>query len=304
MTSIPAILDEIRQKMACAEDRGKAASYIPELASADLQKFAISVCLPNGEQWSTGDSRTPFSIQSVSKVFTLAIALGRYGESLWRRVGREPTTKAFNSSQELEVRKGIPANPFVNAGAIVTTDMVLKGASPAEALGGILQFLRVAASEEDIHINRDIAASEKMTGHKNWALAHLLSAYGNLDHSCELTLGTYFHQCAIEMSCEELARSGRFLAGFGKKDDLVRQSSVKRINALMLTCGHYNGSGEFAYRVGIPAKSGVGGAILAIVPGKASIAVWSPGLDEYGNSLLGTAALEELSNRMEWSVFS
>lgn len=301
---IDELLHRIVSSAKAAPRKGDVATYIPELASADPSKFAVSVCMANGKQHSAGDYTMPFSIQSVSKVFTLAIALGRVGESLWQRVGREPTTNAFNSLQELEARNGIPSNPFVNAGAIVTTDVVLAGSSPAEALAEILHFVRTAAEDADISIDPSVAKSENLSGHKNWALAHVLSAYGNLMHSCELTLGTYFHHCAIVMSCEQLARSGRFLAGFDSRSRLVRASSVRSINALMLTCGHYNGSGEFAYRVGFPAKSGVGGAILAIVPGKASVATWAPGLDNHGNSLLGTVALEELSNAMGWSVFN
>lgn len=301
--SVEGVLEQIHRLAKAAKGKGDVAKYIPELASVDPDSFAISVCLSDGRQLSAGDASIPFSIQSVSKVFTLAIALGRRGENFWRRVGREPTTNAFNSLQELEDRQGIPSNPFVNAGAIVTTDTILAGSSPAEALAEILLFLRTAASDPDIRIDPRVAESEKLSGHKNWALAHVLAAYDNLAHSCELTLGTYFHHCAIAMTCEQLARSGRFLAGFDTGPRLVRASSVRSINALMLTCGHYNGSGEFAYRVGFPAKSGVGGAILAIVPGKASIATWSPGLDKHGNSLLGTAALEELSNSLGWSVF-
>lgn len=285
-------------------DRGTIAGYIPELARQDAGAFGMSVCLVDGQQISIGESNERFSVQSISKVFTLAIALGRYGDGLWRRVGREPSTHAFNSIQELEIRRGQPANPFVNAGAIVTTDMILAGSTPAETIGEILQFVRFACSDEDILIDPSVAESEKATGHQNWALAHSLAAHDNLEHTCELTLGTYFHHCAIAMTCEQLARFGRFLAEIDGGNSPVSSKHGRSINALMMTCGHYNGSGEFAYRVGFPGKSGVGGGILAVVPGLASIAVWSPGLDRNGNSLLGTAALEQLSEHMGWSMFS
>ncbi|WP_417280816.1 glutaminase [Celeribacter sp.] len=300
---VRAAMEAISLAMADQTDRGEVAFYIPELATSDPQNFAMSVSLASGEQISVGTSDTAFSIQSISKIFTLAIALGRFGDGFWRRVGREPSTMAFNSIQELEIRKGRPANPFVNAGAITTTDMILAGSTPAECIGEILQFVRLAASDDEIFVNPAVAASETATGHKNWALAHVLTAFGNLEHPCEMTLGVYFHQCAIAMTCAQLARCGRFLAGFDAEQDLVAAKHVRSINALMMTCGHYNGSGEFAYRVGIPSKSGVGGGILAIVPHVASIAVWSPGLDRDGNSLLGIQALELLSESMGWSLF-
>ncbi len=225
------------------------------------------------------------------------------GDNLWLRVGREPSSNAFNSVHELEARNGHPSNPFVNSGAIVTTDTLLNGSAPKETLAEILQFVRTAASDDEIFIDAAVAKSENMTGHRNRALAHVLTAYKNLNHPVDLTLGAYFHHCAVAMTCEQLARFGRFLASIHPSGTLISPHKVRIINALMMTCGHYNGSGEFAYRVGVPAKSGVGGGILAIVPGVASIAVWSPGLDRYGNSLLGTLALERLCTELQWSVF-
>lgn len=302
--SLRPVLEAICENAALEEDKGLVADYIPELAGIDPSQFAISVCLADGSQLSVGDADTEFSIQSVSKVFTLAIALGRYGEKFWDRVGREPSTHVFNSVQELEARQGIPPNPFVNAGAIATTDALLVGATPKETLAEIISFVRLLASDEAIYFDRAVAESEKVTGHRNWALAHFLRGYGNLVHECELTLGTYFHHCALAMSCAQLARAGRFLAGIHPSGNLISPAHVRSINALMMSCGHYNGSGEFAYRVGIPAKSGVGGGIMAVLPGKASIAVWSPGLDKYGNSKLGTFALEILSQELELSLFA
>jgi len=297
------VLAEIQAEMALRTARGKVADYIPELAAVDDGHFALSVVLADGSQHSAGDSRTQFSIQSVSKVFALAIALGRLGDRLWDRVGREPSGLAFNSILQLEHEKGIPRNPFINAGAIVVTDAALAGHAPREYLAELLTFIRTAASDEDIHINKAVARSETETGHRNFALAHFMRAHGNLLNPPELTLGAYFHQCAIDMTTEQLARAGRFLMGTDTGPRLISAERVRRINALMLTCGHYDGSGEFAYRVGLPGKSGVGGGILVIAPGRAAIAVWSPGLNAQGNSLLGTEAVEMLARRMGWSVF-
>lgn len=297
-------LNDIVDRMCKAKNRGKVADYIPELACIDPGQFGLSICLCDGTQLNYGDAQTPFSIQSVSKAFTLALALGRFGEGLWRRVGREPSSNAFNSVVDLELEKGKPRNPFVNAGAIVVTDEIMAGRAPRDALAELLWFVRAAAEDNDIYIDEVLAKSEKVTGDRNWSLAYFLKSTGNLKHDCELTLGTYFHQCAIEMNCVQLARAGRFLAGLSDVDDLLSSNHVRSINALMMTCGHYDGSGEFAYRVGFPGKSGVGGGIMAVVPGKASIAVWSPGLNEFGNSRLGTLALEELSLAAGWSVFS
>ncbi|MDF1802731.1 glutaminase [Thalassovita sp.] len=296
-------LDEITQQMYASAEWGAVADYIPELARVPLHQFAIAVVTAKGEMFHAGASDTRFSAQSITKIFTLAIALGRAGDQLWARVGREPSGNAFNSIVQLENENGRPRNPFVNAGAIVTTDEVLAGRAPKQALAEILAFVRTAASDDDIHINETVAKSEQTHGHRNFALAHFLASCGNLKNPPDLTLGTYFHQCAIELTVKQLARAGRFLINTSSGTRLVSRQRVRRLNALMLTCGHYDGSGDFAFRVGLPAKSGVGGGILAIVPGVASIAVWSPGLDENGNSKLGTLAMEHLAQRMDWSIF-
>ena len=297
------VLEEILSTARASQDRGKVADYIPELAGVDPSRFALSVVLADGSQHSVGDTDVAFSIQSVSKVFALAIALGRHGDRLWARVGREPSGLAFNSILQLEHERGIPRNPFINAGAIVVTDAALAGHAPREYLGELLRFIRAAAEDDGIHINDAVARSETETGHRNVALAHYLRSYGNLLNAPEMTLGAYFHQCAVEMTCAQLARAGRFLTAAPGMPRMVAPGRVRRINALMLTCGHYDGSGDFAYRVGLPGKSGVGGGILVIAPGRASIAVWSPGLNAQGNSKLGTEAVEHLARRMGWSVF-
>lgn len=296
-------LDRIGAEMAARADRGAVATYIPELAKIDPNQFGMAVVLASGEAFATGCATTAFSIQSIAKVFTLAIALGRLGDQLWQRVGREPSGLAFNSILQLEQENGIPRNPFVNAGAIVVSDAILTGRQPREVLSELLTFIRMAAEDDDIHINKSVAASEQATAHRNIALAEFMASMGNLRNPAALTIGTYVHQCAVEMSCVQLARAGRFLLGAAGGSRLVSAARVRRINALMMMCGHYDGSGEFAYRVGLPGKSGVGGGILAIAPGQASIAVWSPGLNAQGNSKLGTAAVEALARAMGWSVF-
>lgn len=301
------VVSEIAGEMRARTDRGEVATYIPELARVDPRAFGLVVVDAAGNVAAAGDSDVPFSIQSVSKVFTLTLALGKIGDRLWRRVGREPSGSPFNSIVQLEFEKGIPRNPFINAGAIAVTDVILSGHRPREALGEILRFLRFLADDASITIDEAVAASEQRTGFRNAALANYMKSFGVLENPVDLTLGVYFHHCAIAMSCRQLAMAGRFLALHGRNPStglsVVMPERARRINAVMLTCGHYDGSGEFAYRVGLPGKSGVGGGILAIAPGKGSIAVWSPGLDASGNSRLGQIALEILSKRLGWSIF-
>jgi glutaminase len=302
------IVREIADEMAQRQDRGQAATYIPELANVDVNAFGLVVIDADGHVAAAGDYETPFSIQSVSKVFTLTLALGKVGDRLWERVGREPSGSPFNSIVQLEFERGRPRNPFINPGAIVVTDTILSGHQPREALGEILRFMRFVADDSSITIDEAVAASEQRTGFRNIALANYMKSFGVVQNPVDLTLGVYFHQCAIAMSCRQLAMAGRFLAHRGLNPStgfsVVHPERARRINAVMLTCGHYDGSGEFAYRVGLPGKSGVGGGILAIAPDKASIAVWSPGLDQHGNSHLGRIALEALTKRLGWSIFA
>ncbi|MDP4593449.1 MAG: glutaminase [Beijerinckiaceae bacterium] len=307
MLDMSRMLDTIFQEISQESERGKVATYIPELARADAGKFGMVICTRDGETFSCGDADEPFTIQSVSKVFSLTMALGRIGDALWKRVGREPSGSAFNSIVQLEHENGIPRNPFINAGAIAVTDTLLAGHEPREAIGELLRFVRMLADDATICIDENVARSEIQTGFRNAALANYMRAFGNLEHPVEKTLGVYFHQCAIAMSCRQLAKAGLYLANGGILPGdgvrIISRDRARRINALMLTCGHYDGSGDFAFRVGLPGKSGVAGAILAIVPGKASIAVWSPGLNTNGNSLLGSRALELLAQETGWSVF-
>lgn len=307
MTDLQAIIDRIAADMAAETDRGRVADYIPALARVDPARFGIAAVLADGRELKAGDADEPFSIQSVSKVFALTLALGKAGADLWKRVGREPSGSAFNSIVQLEHEHGIPRNPFINAGALVVSDVVLGSGEARETIGDILRFVRHLAGDERIEIDREVALSEAGAGHRNAALANYMRSFGNLDR-VEDALSVYFHQCALALSCVQLARAGRFLVHDGRHPDsgkqVVTALRARRINALMLTCGHYDGSGEFAFRVGIPGKSGVGGGILAVVPGEASIAVWSPGLNDRGNSRLGSLALERLSDATGWSVFN
>lgn len=297
------ILDGIEAEIIKQNEWGQPAQYIPELALVDVKQFAISVCLSDGRCLSAGAYDIPFSIQSISKVFSLAATLGRMGGQLWHRVGREPSGNSFDSMVLLERESGRPRNPFVNAGAIVTTDALLSGREPKQALAEVIALIRQLAETEEIYINRKVAASEKRTGSRNRAIAHYLASHRNLINDPDCTLGTYFHQCAIEMTTPQLAMAGRTLAGFGPARSGVSQLHARRINALMMTCGHYDGSGEFAFQVGLPGKSGVGGGLLVIAPGVASIAIWSPGLNNYGNSHAGTRAAAILAHKTGWSVF-
>ncbi|MCG5247811.1 glutaminase [Methylorubrum extorquens] len=307
MPDLDSIVKDIAAEMRARPDRGAVASYIPELARVDAQGFGLVVIDGDGQVAAGGDADTPFSIQSISKVFTLTLALGMVGDRLWRRVGREPSGSPFNSIVQLEREHGIPRNPFINAGAIAVTDLILSGHQPREALGEILRFMQFVAQDDSITIDERVAASEKRTGFRNAALANYMRSFDVIENPVDYTLGVYFHHCAIAMTCRQLATAGLFLAYSGHHPlaghSVISAERARRINAIMLTCGHYDGSGDFAYRVGLPGKSGVGGGILAVAPGKASICVWSPGLDAAGNSHLGRIALEMLVKRTGWSIF-
>ncbi|WP_371397210.1 glutaminase [Fretibacter rubidus] len=305
---LQSLVDDIAGEMAREVVRGKVADYIPSLASVSSDKFGITIIDHAGDCYSAGDAHSPFSVQSISKVFSLTMALGSVGDALWTRVGREPSGSPFNSIVQLESEHGIPRNPFINSGAIVVADVLLASYKPSEILGEFIRFMQMVAGDDTIHIDKAVAQSEQATGFRNVALGNYMRAFDNIVHPVEQTLGTYFHFCALSMSCQQLAKAGRYLMCGGRRhpgtaDTIISQQRARRILALMMMCGHYDGSGEFAYRVGLPGKSGVGGGILAVAPGIASIAVWSPGLNSHGNSQLGMIALERLVQRTGWSVF-
>ncbi|MFN9925971.1 MAG: glutaminase [Phenylobacterium sp.] len=305
--SLAEAVAEVGREMASHRGEGRVADYIPALARVDPNRFGLAVITVDGETAEYGDAWVPFSIQSISKVFTLALALERVGEGLWTRVGREPSGSRFNSIVQLEAEGGVPRNPFINAGAIVTTDAVLDGRTPEVAIAEIRDFLRRLSGVEAIDIDAEVARSEAETGFRNASLANFLRAFGNLKSPVADVLETYFSQCAIRITCRQLARAGLFLAREGLDPltgaRVLTPEHARRINAIMMTCGHYDASGEFAFQVGLPGKSGVGSGILTIVPDRAAVAVWSPGLNEVGNSQVGTLALERLAAKMGWSVF-
>ncbi len=299
------VLREIAEEVQPTFGKGKVADYIPALARVSPTKFGMAVCTVDGNEWVTGDANEAFSIQSISKVFTLLLALETVGQALWTKVGREPSGSAFNSLVLLEAEKGIPRNPFINAGALVVTDAIVShSATPTLRL---LSWIADLCGNPHTHIDDDVARSEALHGHRNAAIAHFLKSHGTLDSDIDTLLGVYFRQCAISMSCLDLARAflplanRGIMAGNGKV--LMSAQRARRINSLLLTCGLYDGVGNFAFRVGIPAKSGVGGGIVGVVPGKLSVCVWSPELDELGNSYVGTAALELFAAKTGLSIF-
>ncbi len=303
-----AILEEIYQEIKPELSRGKVADYIPALARVKKEQFAMSITLLDGTNYSVGNADTKFSIQSISKVFTFSMALKIYRKELYKRVGVEPSGNPFNSLVQLEYENGIPRNPFINAGALVITDSLVSFYQDEfKALEKIMHFVRSITQNSDIEFNQEVAKSEWEHGDRNLALAHLMKSFKNFENSVEAVVKTYCKQCAIEMTTKELARSGLYLANKGtdpiSKEEFLLPSQAKRINAVMLTCGHYDASGEFAYHVGLPAKSGVGGGILAIVPNLMSIAVFAPALNRYGNSHAGTLALEKFTSKTGLSIF-
>ncbi len=303
---IAAILQEILDEIPAEFGKGKVANYIEALARVEPRKFGMAVCSVSGGEWACGDADENFSIQSISKVFTLLLALEDVGaDALWSRVGREPSGSPFNSLVLLEAEKGFPRNPFINAGALVVTDCIVeRSAHPSRR---ILSWVCELAGNPAIRIDEEVAQSEERTGFRNAAIANFLKSHGNLHADVDLVLDAYFRQCAISMSCLDLARAFLPLANKGVSPKsgkaVMPWDRARRVNSLMLTCGLYDGVGNFAFRVGIPAKSGVGGGIVAVIPGELSVCVWSPELDEAGNSLAGTKALELFTDKTGLSVF-
>lgn len=300
------LLDHILEEVRPLTRKGKVADYIPALAEVSPDHLAIAVCTADGTLYQSGDADRRFSIQSISKVLSLTVALTRYhDDEIWQRVGKEPSGQPFNSLVQLELEKGKPRNPFINAGALVICDMLeSRLTAPRQRM---LEIVRQLSQQDDIQYDRDVARSEFEHSARNAAIAWLMKAFGNFDNDVSSVMQTYFHYCALSMSCVELARCFSYLSGHGKiagsDASIITPRQARQINALMMTSGMYDGAGEFAWRVGMPAKSGVGGGIVAIVPGEMSITVWSPALDTSGNSLAGIAALELLAERLGRSIF-
>jgi glutaminase len=285
---------------------GKVASYIPALARVPVDQFGMALRTCEGVEAACGDSAVPFSIQSVSKLFTLTLGMRLLGDVLWERIHREPSGNPFNSLLQLESEQGVPRNPFINAGAIAVADRLVSTLG-AEAKPRLLEMLSGLAGEA-IFFDDEVAASEAATGFRNLALANLMKSFGKIDNPVATVVDFYFHQCALRMSCRQLACAAGYLCRDGAHPqpggaEVVSERQARRLNALMLTCGTYDAAGEFAYRIGLPCKSGVGGGIVAVVPDTLTLCVWSPAVDESGNSVLGTRALELFASRSGLSIF-
>ncbi len=298
------VINNIYTNLKNFENKGTVASYIPELAGVDINAFGIHLKLINGLDFSVGNAQQQFSIQSISKVLSLSKAFSLVQNKLWSRVGVEPSGNPFNYLTLLEQENGIPRNPLINAGAIVIADVLVSELkNPKE---DFLKYVRALTNDDRITYNYKVAQSEKRTGFKNFAIANLLKSFGNLDNDIDTVLDFYFHQCALEMSCVQLSRAFYIFANHGKclkNKQYISASQVKRLNAIMLTCGFYDEAGDFAFDVGLPGKSGVGGGIAALFPGNFVITTWAPGLNQKGNSLLGMKALELFTTKTGRSIF-
>ncbi|EHK53540.1 glutaminase A [Allomesorhizobium alhagi] len=282
-----------------AEDR-------PAPRRGDFERFGIAVVTREAGLAAAGNAGMAFPIQSISKVFALEIALEAMGEKLWERMGREPSGDPFNSIIDLERDKGIPRNPLINAGALVVCDILVGLGGDTDQNRHVVGLIARMLDGQAPDLHPDVMKSDRMGGNLNRSLMFMTKHHGNLTHSVEEVMDAYIHQCAIKLDCRGLAKAGRFLMDdgtAGENGSVAAARRARRVLSIMMTCGLYDGAGEFAYRVGLPAKSGVGGGILAIVPERASIAVWSPALDPMGNSWLGTVGLELLAERTDWSVF-
>ena len=287
---------------------GQVASYIPELKNAKRDDLGICIIDKDNNVYKAGSYNKKFTIQSISKPIILAMALMDNDWSyVFSKVGMEPSGDPFNSIMKLETNDTKkPSNPMINAGAIVTTSLI-KGSSSEEKEQRMLRFFRKLANNENIGINYDVYKSEKLTGDRNRAMAYLLKNDGFIDGDVEEILDLYFKQCSIEIDVVDLARIGINLAMYGKDietgEQLIDERVSRIIKTFMVTCGMYDASGEFAIKVGIPAKSGVGGGIMASVPNTMGIGVYGPALDKKGNSIAGVKILEELSNRCNLNIF-
>jgi len=298
------ILDQINQEIQPYYGQGKVADYIPALANINPRKFGMSIHTIDGKTYQTGNAEEYFSIQSISKIFTLCIAMSIDGQNIWKRVGKEPSGSKFNSLIQLENENGIPRNPFINAGAQVITDIITSHFENPK--NEILNFIN-KLTDVEIKFDLDVARSERETGNRNLAMGYFMKSFGNIHNQVRVVLDVYFNQCALSMRCVDLSKSLLFLANNGVEPStgkrIISKKDSDRINALMLTCGMYDFVGEFAYSVGLPSKSGVGGGIVTVVPDEMVLCVWSPELGETGNSLIGTKALELFVEYTGKSIF-
>ena len=299
------ILDKTHSQISTIENLGTVASYIPELKNVDSSMFGVCLSTIKHEKFKLGDSGETFSIQSIAKVFSLCLAYRILDDKTWKRLGVEPSGNPFNSLVQLESDLGIPRNPFINSGAIVICDILLSQYKDPKK--DLLDFIRSLSGNSKIDFCEDVAESEKTNGFRNVALANFIKSFGNLENDVDEVLDLYFNLCSIKMDCSTLSQSFLFLANHGVNplngEKILTKSQCKRINAIMQTCGFYDEAGDFAFRVGLPGKSGVGGGIVAIHPSKYSIAVWSPKLNSKGNSYLGMKFLEAFTSNSKLSIF-
>ncbi len=298
------IIDSIVKEAGQQADKGQVANYIPELSSIDPNKFGISILDKQGNIFNAGDSSEQFSIQSISKVLLLAMAFSHIGDDLWKRVGVEPSGDPFNHLSLLEMENGIPRNPLINAGAIVVCDILISILRDPKS--EFLAYVQNISGDATIRFDEQVALSEKKSGFRNYAAAYLIKSFKNLKNDVEIVLDFYFYSCSLSMSCEQLVKVFYIFMNRGtclKNNNYLKLSQVKRINAIMLTCGFYDEAGEFAFEVGLPGKSGVGGGIVALLPNQFCVATWSPGLNKKGNSKLGMLALEKLTTETGLSIF-
>lgn len=305
MMDFQRILDDIVATLEPELGAGKVACYIPALARVSPYQLGIALRTREGEEYCAGDARTMFSIQSIVKLFALTLGMRHLGEGLWERIGREPSGNPFNSLVQLESEHGVPRNPFINAGAIAVADRLVSRCT--DSCVETLELLSSLCGEE-LAFDEEVAASEAASGYRNIALANFMKSFGKIDNDVAPVLNLYFRQCSVAMNCVQLARATGYLCNDGVHPldgtkAVVTERQARRLNALMLTCGTYDAAGEFAFRIGLPCKSGVGGGIVAVVPDTLSMCVWSPGLDETGNSQLGMKALEMFVARTGLSVF-
>jgi len=299
------VLQDIYHAVGSMENKGEAASYIPELEKVDPNKFGIALLTNEQKEFGIGDWQTKFSIQSIAKVLSLSLAYKLLGETIWERVGVEPSGNAFNSLVQLEADNGIPRNPFINGGAMVICDMLISNL--IDPKNDFLNYVKEISGGTKVKYSEATAQSEEQVGYRNVALCNYIKSFGNIENKPYEVLDFYFHMCSIEMTCQELAKTFSFLAFSDfktqSKDRVLTISQTKRLNAIMQTCGFYDESGEFAFKVGLPGKSGVGGGIIALHPDQYSIVVWSPRLNQKGNSYRGMKFLEMFTTETAMSIF-
>ncbi len=294
------ILKKVYQSIEAIESKGETAKYIPELDKVNPNQLGVYFLSNSNIEYGIGDYQTKLSIQSISKVLSLSLAYKLLGERVWERVGVEPSGNPFNSLIQLESDNGIPRNPLINAGALVICDMLVSQLENPKH--DFLKFVREVSAYKEINYCESTAKSEESVGFRNKALCNYIKSFGNIENHPDVVLDFYFHMCSIQMTCQELANTFTFLA-FSDETSVLNVRQTKRINAIMQTCGFYDESGEFAFKVGLPGKSGVGGGIIALHPEKYCIAVWSPKLNEKGNSYKGMKFLELFTTETELSIF-